>query len=637
MGLEEGKEYKSTENLRYRGIIIVTDADHDGSHIKGLLVNWLHYSWPSLLKIKGFLKYMRTPIIKASKGKDSIDFYNTTDYDNWKNSTDLVNKWKIKYYKGLGTSTSSEAKEYFKKLSKHMVDFGWEDNHTENNAIELAFSKQRANDRKLWLEDYNPDNIIDNKEKTVNYSNFINNELILFSMSDVIRSIPSIVDGLKPSQRKTIYCALKKPLSREMKVAQFSGYVSSESGYHHGEASLMGVLISQAQNYVGSSNINYLKPNGQFGSRLNAGKDAASPRYIFIELEDITSIIFNKEDSKILNYLNDDGFMIEPEYYVPVVPMILINGSTGIGTGFSTTIPQFNPKDIVKNIKRLMDGKEQVEMIPYYAGFKGSIIKDSKNTYTCYGKIKRINKKVIEIYELPVIGKERSTYEYTDFLNTIIVESKSDKDYNSRWITGYKNYSTDNIVRFHVEFVSELVLFKMLKDMETFYKKMKLSKSFNTNNMHLFNERGTIQKYDTVDEILNDYYKVRYKFYIKRRDNIINILEKELLKLNSQVKFIENVMSKKIKVFMEKEENIISNLEKNEYPRVINNAGIETYDYLLDIKTRDYTDNKVTQLKNRRDQKNSDLENMKEKTPEDLWKDDLSEFMTSYTKMENKI
>ena len=183
------------------------------------------------------------------------------------------------------------------------------------------------------------------------YKDFIDKELILFSRYDNTRSSPCVIDGFKPSQRKVLYGAFKRKLTSEIKVIQFSGYVSEHTAYHHGEASLNGTIISMAQDFVGSNNVNLLVPSGQFGSRLLGGKDAASPRYIYTYLSPITRLIFKEEDDALCRYLVDEGQRIEPDYYLPIIPMVLVNGSEGIGTGYSTTIPNYNPVDIVNYIK----------------------------------------------------------------------------------------------------------------------------------------------------------------------------------------------------------------------------------------------------------------------------------------------
>lgn len=235
--------------------------------------------------------------------------------------------------------------------------------------VDMAFSKKRADERKEWLKTCTAATFMDHSADVIKVSDFVNKELILFSMADNARSIPSMVDGLKPGQRKILFSCFKRKLKGEIKVAQLSGYVAEHSAYHHGEASLCSTIIGMAQNFVGSNNINLLSPNGQFGTRLQGGKDAASARYVFTSLTSFARLLFRQEDSDLLNYLNDDGQSIEPQWYMPILPMVLVNGGEGIGTGWSTFIPNYNPRDLVNNLGRMMDNLTPEPMHPWYNGF----------------------------------------------------------------------------------------------------------------------------------------------------------------------------------------------------------------------------------------------------------------------------
>ena len=357
---------------------------------------------------------MLTPIVKATnnKTKKVMSFYNLSDYETWKEAEGKG--YSIKYYKGLGTSTPKEAKEYFRDLK--IVNYVY-DEETSDPAIELAFNKDLADNRKEWLANYDRHNVLDYTKMDVRHEEFINKELIHFSNSDNKRSIPSMVDGLKVSQRKILYCAFKKKLKSEIRVAQFAGYVSENGGYHHGESSLQGAIVNMGQDFVGSNNINLLEPIGQFGSRILGGKDSAQPRYIHTKIPDIIPNVYKAEDNNILEYVDDDGFLVEPYFYVPIIPMILVNGGEGIGTGWSTYIPSYNPLDIISNLKLLLKGLgkkqgkfnrldldeiELNELVPWYRGFTGEIVKHSQNSYISYGKYQQTNKSQVEITELPL-------------------------------------------------------------------------------------------------------------------------------------------------------------------------------------------------------------------------------------------
>ena len=477
LGLETGKQYTSNKQLRYGQVIFMTDQDLDGSHIKGLCINLFAYLWPSLLKIDNFIGFMNTPILKASKLNKVINFYNNGEYENWKQLNDDGKGYKIKYYKGLGTSTSKEFKEYFKQ--KKVVNFKMQEN--DDIMIDTIFNKTKADDRKLWLQDYDRNKFLDTNHSEISYDQFINNELIHFSKYDCDRSIPNMVDGLKVSQRKILYSAFKKKLYSEIKVAQFSGYVSEHSGYHHGEASLNGAIVNMAQDFVGSNNINLLMPNGQFGTRLQGGKDSASERYIFTRLSKVTRFIFRKEDDNVLNYLDDDGLSVEPIYYVPIIPMILVNGALGIGTGFSTKIPCYNPKQIISVIKNKIknheDGMDYVEeVIPYYNGFKGKIEYTENGKYQTSG-IFCIKDNKVTITELPIgVWNE----DYITYLEKCL-ETKKNK------LKDYKDLSTDKDIHIELIFNND-VDFDKYSAINSLIKNFKLTSSISISNMYLFNK-----------------------------------------------------------------------------------------------------------------------------------------------------
>ena len=519
-------------------------------------------------------------------------FYNLTDYENWKTKNNNGKGWNIKYYKGLGTSSSAEAKEYFKDLEKKLKKYIWpkkklkltnnKNNDDDDDAadseesnvsiksssstrskkakndlemtienldsddectdtIKLAFDKRRADDRKSWLMNYDKNTVLDNDKNIVPIPDFINQELIHFSNDDLHRSIPSLVDGLKPSQRKILYGTIKRKLftkKDEIKVSQLAGFVSDKTCYHHGEKSLTDTIIGMAQNYVGSNNINILYPSGQFGSRLLGGKDSASPRYTFTYLGHLTRLIFREEDEPILNYLDDDGVSIEPEWYAPIIPMVLVNGAEGIGTGFSTFIPCYNPEDIVDNIFRKMKNKEMKEMRPWYNHFKGKIVPNGENKYDIYGNYDIADHNTIVVNELPI---GQWTTPYKEFLETIEYESNKK---NKNVIIGFTDNNTDLNVHFAVTFPDKKL--ELYQKNDTIESKLKLVKSFKTSNMHLYNNEGTINKYTDVLDIIEEFYDTRIDMYTKRKEYLIGKYTNELDLLKYKAKFIRYVIEKKL-------------------------------------------------------------------------------------------
>ncbi|KAJ4711597.1 DNA topoisomerase 2 [Melia azedarach] len=643
LGLKQGVEYISVKSLRYGHLMIMTDQDHDGSHIKGLLINFIHSFWPSLLKIPSFLVEFITPIVKAThKNGKVLSFYSMPEYESWKESLGgNASSWSIKYYKGLGTSTSKEGKEYFHNIDMHKKDFVWEDEQ-DGEAIELAFSKKKIEARKKWLLQFEPGTHLDQKEKYIKYSDFVNKELILFSMADLQRSIPSMVDGLKPGQRKILFCSFKRNFIKEAKIAQFSGYVSEHSAYHHGEQSLASTIIGMAQDFVGSNNINLLQPNGQFGTRNQGGKDAASARYIYTRLSPITRFLFPKDDDKLLDYLNEDGQSIEPTWYMPIIPTVLVNGSEGIGTGWSSYIPNYNPREIVANVRCLLNGEIMEPMHPWYRGFKGTIEKTASKeagvSYTVTGVIEEVNETTLRIKELPI---RRWTQDYREFLESIA-------DQDDSFIQGFRQYSDDTTVDFEVFLTEENM---MLAKQEGLLKKFKLTSSISTSNMHLFDQKGVIKKYDTPEQILEDFFHLRLEYYGKRKKIQLENLELELLKLENKVRFILGVVNGEIIVNNRKRADLFRELqqkgftpfpknpisveavvageieteESEESPEAVNLNGVRSsdYHYLLSMAIGTLTLEKVQELLADRDKLNKDVDDLRKATPESLWVKDL--------------
>jgi DNA gyrase/topoisomerase IV subunit B len=1041
MGLQQGKEYNDLKSLRYGGIIIFTDADNDGSHIKGLIINWVHTFWPSLLKIDSFISSIVTPIVKVSKGVTIKSFYTQVDFNTWKESND-PSKWQVKYYKGLGTSTAKEAKEYFSNLAKQTVVYNFTEN-TDNDLIK-AFKKGFEDQRKEWIKESTGKNYnLDHTILKQSISQFVNQELINFSIADLERSIPNMMDGFKPSQRKVLYACLKKGLYSDMKVAQLSGYISEHTSYHHGETSLQGTIVNMAQDFVGSNNINLLVPSGQFGcmdpetpvflwngiiekaknikigdvligddgtkrivskltsgiddmyeitnghmdsyivnshhilticfsqhkkihwkksnntwrmeyfddisktikyksessnynnllefsksipdnnifdinvqqylslpkssthyikgilnssviqwgnqetdiepyilgmwlgdgmsdghsfasmdselvkswaiwldtigcevchtkntppheshsfyirrrdssskiipvgdklhsintcigcltsshimkacswsfekcnettectgknvlghnvvnmnpfkellkknnlfknkhvphsyifnseenrlkilagiidtdgclknqngtchyeisqckqrkhllesfriiagslgyrakiydskgnmstlhisgynlekipvklerkkitrdrritncmyhginvnyigkgeycgwnidknerfllgdftithnTRITGGKDSASPRYIFTHLQPIAKTLFNEHDNVLLDYLDDDGMKIEPKYYIPLIPMILVNGSEGIGTGYSTNIPCYNPVDIIANLNKLIESDGQAEltpMTPWYRGFTGKIeleADSTENRYITTGVWKRVSNS-IEISELP-IGKW--TQNYKEFLESLI---------ESNEILDYRNASDDKNVSFKVMFQKTV-----LDELETkgeITKKLKLTSYINTSNMHVFDEMCAIRKVHSAEEIIDRFYRVRKNHFIKRKKYLIDKLSTDCNLLEAKVRFIKLVIEEKVILFNKKKDFIVKQLLEIEPPLLKVN---DSWDYLLELKIHVLTEEKIKDLETKMKTMKNELETLKATKVKAMWSSEIS-------------
>lgn len=655
LGLQEDVEYKNVNSLRYGRVMLMTDADPDGSHIKGLIINFLS-KWSSLMKLDGFITSLLTPIVKARKsiGKKEFleSFYTLSSFNDWLLTNKNGKGWVIKYYKGLGSSTPKEGKEYFKEFK--IVIYHWDD--ISEGTIDMAFNKERANDRKLWLGNYNENLILDIGQSRVSFTDFINKDLIHFSNYDNIRSIPSLCDGMKPSQRKILYCCFKRNLTKEIKVVQLSGYVSENGAYHHGETSLHSTIIGMAQNYVGSNNINVLVPQGQYGSRSMGGQDSAAARYICTYLTPITHLLFNKLDNQLYNYNEDDGEKVEPKYYLPIIPMILINGSEGIGTGWSSFIPQFNPIDVINNIYNIMDDKPLDSFTPWYRGFTGTIHRISINKWFSKGRYNIIDENRIQIIELPI---GTWTQKYKEMLNNMILEgqennkSKNIKEKNNikpklSILKDYRESHTDSTVCFELT-LDKSFLENSLNNTDSngitlFEKTFKLVSSIScVNTINLHNEHGKLIHYTNIEDILRDYYVLRLELYEKRYIYMCNDMNEHLALITTKTQFILDIINKKIHINNIPKNEIVAQLSELHYPKMSGDKIIQydtknfnddkaNYNFLIQMPIYNLTKEKVEELLTEKEQIQSNLNILKLKTHKDLWREDLIKLAEEYKK-----
>ena len=618
LGLETGKKYARIEDLRYGGIMLLSDQDRDGFHIRGLIMNLFQSMWPSLLKDFKFVHCMNTPIVKARRGDEVVSFYSLTDFENWNKANPTG--WEVKYYKGLGTSTEEEAKEWFRNMKT--VTYKFTDKSEES--LDLAFNKQRADDRKEWLGGYDRQVILDYNNNEIPYEDFINKELIHFSNYDVERSIPSMVDGLKISQRKILYSCFKTNLTgKEMKVAQLAAYVAQVSGYHHGEVSLQDAIVNMAQNFVGSNNINLLQPNGQLGTRLHGGQDAAQPRYIYTLLTEVATAIFKKQDNQVLSYLQDDGFPVEPEFYVPIIPMILVNGAQGIGTGFSTTIPCYNPLDITALLRRMLAGEhlssEEDDLQPWYRGFRGRFTK-IKERLNSVGLFQRTAPTQIEVSELPV---GYWTFKFKTDLEKELDRIEEFKKYEDR--------SAGNIVSFTLHFTSAAAVDVLMRleanGLTRFENEFGLAspKGLSTSNMYAFNSAGQITKYDTVFDIITEFYDVRLDYYQRRKEAVLQKLRYDKELMQNKIRFIREVVSESLKLHKIKKTELEAHLSENAYKQ---HDG--SYEYITRIPVYNLTLDKVEDLEQEISKAEEYIDALEATTPQSMWLGELDEFEEIY-------
>ena len=625
LGLQQGKIYDdptSRKELRYGSVVLCVDADVDGKHIAGLLLNVFDCFWPSLVSA-GFVKNMLTPIVRATGGPRNSQtklFYNEFEFLEWMKSAANSKGYRLKYLKGLGSSTAKESKEYFQDFTSTLVTFTRDED--ASGAMQLAFAKDKANDRKAWLSSYDKSEILLHSQKQVSLSDFVHRELKHFSESDVRRSIPSAIDGLKTSQRKILFgCFSKSTLSsNEMKVAQLCGYVADKSCYHHGEVSLSSAITNMAQDFVGSNNVNLLLPKGQLGSRLQGGKDAASPRYTFVQLNPLTNLIYRREDAPILEYTVDDGVQTEPVFYIPIIPMVLVNGASGIGSGFSTSVPAHNPLALIENVrKRLASCSSLVEELrPWYRGFRGSITPSGIaeggggggcGTFKTVG-VFEICGTDVSITELP-IGTWTTSYKV--FLDGLV---------DKKMVASYTEKCTD---------VDVDITVKLLKNHEDVAALLKLSSTLRTSNMHLYSSANRIKKFLSVKEIEEEHFHTRFQAYVLRKEYVLKVLTHDLSLLESKLRFVESKLSGTI---------VIDNVSFGEAIRKLEEAGLprlgsrfddvdKTYAYVTSLNMFDVTSERVVKLRKQVELKKFELAKVVTTSVAQMWSAELDELVAA--------
>ena len=650
--------------LRYHRMMIMADQDVDGSHIKGLVMNWIELMWPALLR-RGFLSTMVTPIVRARKGAQVRSFYSIPEFEAWEQTAGRG--WISKYYKGLGTSTAEEGREYFSDL-KHMR-FEYDDRAV--NALTLAFDKSRADDRKAWIGTSNDGRILDPHAEEVTVSDFVDLELKLYSRYDVDRNIPSVFDGLKTSQRKIFHACSKKGLIttsrvvklREMKVAQLAGYVAEKTAYHHGEQALTDTIVGMAQDFIGSNNVPLLVPIGQFGTRARGGKDKAASRYIHTAMHPMARALFPQADEAVLEYNSDDGVQIEPKTLVGVLPAILLNGVNGIGTGYSTRILSYNPLEIARQYGRVLADRLREKkrdpdydeppsfgpLTPWFRGFQGDVVSIAPSSapdaepkqFLTKGVYEILNTTTIEIRELPI---EVWNETYKQFLQKLkdegILSRFEDhcRQYNAHFVLHFKSPTT--IAQWDKEPTRD-------KLVDNFEKHLKLTSKFSTTNMHVFVD-DAIVKCANTSEINAHHFERRLQQYAIRKKHQLTHLKTRVDRLSNTIRFIDAVISKDLVPSDFDVDALNARLEADGYTRFTDHGGgraaeggdddgrAGTFEYLLDIRVKSQTRDRLASLRREMQQAVDEFEALQNCPEEQIWLDEIDVFVHEYERFLQK-
>lgn len=617
LGLQDNSDYSNSDvyaKLRYGTLLCMTDSDNDGKHILGLVLLFFLSRFSSLINI-GFFKFLRTPIIITKKSGIVNRFYTTKSYLQWATQLgDETKKWHHDYFKGLGSFPEKIMKTEYE--NKRIVTFQIDEKAGEK--VSMAFNELHADERKKWLIEFVEDQLLTIETLSeIPISLFIDQELIYYTIENAIRSIPNAIDGLKDSQRKALWAGYKKikrgKSDDKYKVSQLGNYIAETTLYKHGENSMGDTIHKMTAEFVGANNLPYFQSEAMTGTRYLGGKDAANPRYTFISKIWWHELIYREEDNCIEERIEDEGSLQECKNFFPVLPMHVINGVNGVGTGFSSTIPAHNPYDIAhwyqcRLLYDIENNAIQLPIIkPWYKDFTGEIVATNNNTFITYGTLTQDEKKPKNfiISELP-IGMWTSKYE--NFLK-ILQENDAFKN--------FKSYCTPTTIKFVLEDV---------KNPETIKKRLKLTTNLSYKNMTViyFTEDGRVHPviYKNIQNLLEDFYRIRLGYYDKRRKRFIEILEEEIKRISERARFILTVLEGKLEFRKRKEADVHADMIK---------MGFDTN--LLDsVKSREFVHEKIDELNAKIVQKKTEKEKLERLSPQKIWYNEIEEFLNAYYK-----
>lgn len=668
LGLEYGADYtdlKQRNKLRYGQIYMMSDSDNDGSHVTGLVLNLIHTLFPSLLDTNDFFHFLRVPIVKISMKHEQLSFLFYHASQQYLANNPISNR-RIKYFKGLGTFKPKDIAEDFGRYPVALI--------MTDKAQELlpkVFGKDDSNFRKEWLLQYQ-DKIMERKVpdfevEQLPIEKFLDDELRVYSIESCLRGIPRVIDGLKESTCKVLNTAIDEPLnynSEEMKVVQLAGAVAKEMGYHHGEQNIPSIIIKMAQSFPGSNNIPLFYASGHFGSRqggkkdLAVGDDASAGRYIFTKLEMLTRLIFRPEDDEYLPNNVQDGKIVEKKYYMPIIPMVLVNGASGIGTAHSSTVPQYNPFELMDWIDTWLEkqGKIKTEsngltfyetppLVPYYRGFTGKIEADGSKI-TIKGVMEQTNKNEWTITELPLGRLNVSIKKY---------RTKLEKFKDEKKIKSFTSQKHDLNKPFFTITADPDGIIPNLQN-------MKLIDTISTTNMVLFNEESKLMKFESVEAILEYYCRRRYDFYTIRMNGMLQALRLDLKWASNKIRFIRLVHEKKLEIRDRDEQELddeMVSLKFDKQPKVKRgkqqtkakpdqeedvddekeSKSLESFDYLLNMKIAclNIASKAYKELEKKKLAIDAQIKDIESTTVEALWRREMKELKEAYAKWEKRM
>lgn len=612
VGLDPKKSYETPaerKTLRYGNVCTLTDADVDGNHITGLLLTFFNQFWPALVRA-GFLTRFVTPIIKITKGTSVHRFFTEVDYKKFAAENNMSG-WTVKHLKGLGTSAKPDTMSYFKAMDQFHVK-KLVANEETSDMIKHVFDPKESNWRKDWLIAPMETELLDYNAGVVDINQFLNTEMHAYSMYNIKRAIPSAIDGLKVSQRKVMCLALERfnnPGVADTKVEQLASMVAIRTNYAHGGTSLENTITGMAQSFAGANNVPLLTEDGGFGSRRQNGADAASARYTFTKLTPHARDLFKNRSDNVLSYLTEENVVVEPCYYVPTMPLALINGTNGIATGFRTLTPSFNPSDIAHNtLQKLHKTTNFKKLVPWYGPEYKTNDRTSEDdkSWVFEGQIRYDeNTRKIHITEIP-IGISIDAY------NTKVLQPMIDKGVIRKVDVMHKDNDPHFVIHGYVGPVDNLLT--------TFNLYNTMTKSC----MNLLDDNGVIRNFKTPEDIFEFWYEHRRLCVDAHHKEGIRIYKYQIDELLTKYNFVKAIVDGTVSVNKRKTIEVVDDMVSARVST--NKEHIKKLLHTMSLSS--LTVERYEELKSQYEKKKQELVSYEKLTVDDFIRDDVSSFLS---------